>query len=306
MKMIFFDYECEDDWAFAPLVSLWQWRPEAYEVPEQADCIQVLPASHRVQIHQACHGECLQHPTTAASQRQELGGQTGYQCSTSTHWPAVVRLFASISQLKPWGSPSVGEMVVCAAISPQLYILSNMQVQCLLPLWLMHSDFGGFSNGVYHVVKVTVGENTLDPGSLTQQTWCFGPNTGARDNKMLIMTLSIDSYRGLVVSFSCSVCVESTVSVDFYRGFVVHFSCSVCVESTVSVDSYRGLVVSFSCSVCVESTVSVNSYRGLVVRFSCSVCVESTAVMYMSWPAKIKWEKYMEDIYDKAELSYYG
>ena len=170
----------------------------------------------------------------------------------------------------------------------------------------MHSDFGGFSNGVYYVVKVTVGENTLDPGSLTQQTWCFGPNTGARDNKMLIMTLSIDSYRGLVVSFSCSVCVESTVSVDFYRGFVVHFLCSVCVESTVSVDSYRGLVVSFSCSVCVESTVSVNSYRGLAVRFSCSVCVESTSVMYMSWPAKKKREKYMEDIYDKAELSYYG
>ena len=154
MKMIFFHYKCKDDWAFAPLVLLWQWRPEAYEVPEQADCIQVLPASHRVQIHQACHGERLQHPATAASQRQELGGQAGCQCSTSAHWPAVVRLFASISQLKPWGSPNVGEMVVCAAVSPQLYILSYMQVQCLLPLWLMHSDFGGFSNGVYHVVKI--------------------------------------------------------------------------------------------------------------------------------------------------------
>ena len=153
-------------------------------------------------------------------------------------------------------------------------------------LWLW-----GFSNRVYHVVKITVGENTLDPGSLTQQTWCFGPNIVARDSKMLIMTLSIDSYRGLVVSFSCSVCVESTVSVDSYRGLVVCFLCSVCVESTVSVDSYRGLVVRFSCSVCVESTMSVDSYRGLVVSFSCSVCFESTTVMYMSWPAKIKWEK---------------
>ena len=101
-------------------------------------------------------------------------------------------------------------MVVCAAVSPQLYILSYTEVQCLLPLQLMHSDFGGFSNGVYLVVKITVGENTLDVGILAQQTWRFGLSIVARNNKLLIMTLSLDSCRGLVVSFFCCACVEST------------------------------------------------------------------------------------------------
>ena len=34
------------------------------------------------------------------------------------------------------------EMVMCATVSPHLYI----QVQCHLPLWQLHSSFGDFSN----------------------------------------------------------------------------------------------------------------------------------------------------------------
>ena len=49
----------------------------------------------------------------------------------------------------------LGEEVACAAVSPNLYIMSYIKVQCYLPLRQLHSDFGDFNNGVYHVMKIT-------------------------------------------------------------------------------------------------------------------------------------------------------
>ena len=67
-----------------------QWKQEAVEVPGQADLLQVLPASHRVQVHQACHGERLQHPAAAPSFCQELGWEAGYQYPSTTFGQTLV------------------------------------------------------------------------------------------------------------------------------------------------------------------------------------------------------------------------
>lgn len=53
-----------------------------------------------------------------------------------------------------------------AAVFPQLRILSYIQVQCYLPFWPLRYDFGKFSDGVCHVVKITVAESTPDTGTL--------------------------------------------------------------------------------------------------------------------------------------------
>ena len=42
----------------------------------------------------------------------------------------------------------LGEEVACAAVSPNLYIMSYIKVQCYLPLRQLHSDFGDFTNRV--------------------------------------------------------------------------------------------------------------------------------------------------------------
>ena len=42
--------------------------------------------------------------------------------------------------------PVLSEMVVCAAVSLHLYMLSYIQVQCYLPHW--HLKFGDFSHGI--------------------------------------------------------------------------------------------------------------------------------------------------------------
>ena len=61
----------------------------------------------------------------------------------------------------------LGEKVACAAISPHLFILSYMEVQCYPPLWQLQSDFGDFSNGVFHVMKITKAESNPGIGLIT-------------------------------------------------------------------------------------------------------------------------------------------
>ena len=44
----------------------------------------------------------------------------------------------------------LGEKVACAAFSLNLYILSQMRVQCYSPLRQLHSDFGNFTHTHTH------------------------------------------------------------------------------------------------------------------------------------------------------------
>ena len=55
--------------------------------------------------------------------------------------------------------PAFGEMVVCATVSPQLCVLLHMQVQWYLRVWQLHSDFGGFSDGVCDAMKITIADS---------------------------------------------------------------------------------------------------------------------------------------------------
>ena len=89
--------------------------------------------------------------------------------------------------------PILGEKLVCAAVSPHLYIC--IQAQCRLPLRQLHSDFGDFNNGVCRVVKIIVAQSNPDVGLLTQQTCRPSPHALARTNKMPVTTTSIG--RGL-------------------------------------------------------------------------------------------------------------
>ena len=42
------------------------------------------------------------------------------------------------------------------------------QVQRYPPLWQLHSNFADCSNGVWHVMKITIAENNLDMGLSTE------------------------------------------------------------------------------------------------------------------------------------------
>ena len=50
----------------------------------------------------------------------------------------------------------LGERVAYAAVSQHLYILSYIQARRYPPLRKLLSDFGDFSTGVSHVMKMTV------------------------------------------------------------------------------------------------------------------------------------------------------
>ena len=81
----FFDWSASSD-VMMMMLQWWRRQQETAEVPGQTDILQVLPAGHRVQVHQASNGKCVQHPTAAAGQRQELGGKAFRQ-----HPPSTVR-----------------------------------------------------------------------------------------------------------------------------------------------------------------------------------------------------------------------
>ena len=84
----------------------------------------------------------------------------------------------------------LGEKVVCATVSPHLYIHTYIQGQCHLPLQPLCSDFGDFGNGVCHVMNLATAESDADMELLTQhehQPQCA-------DNKMPIRTTSVTSH----------------------------------------------------------------------------------------------------------------
>ena len=85
----------------------------------------------------------------------------------------------------------LGEKVACATVSPYLFILPYIQVQCYPPLSQLYSGFGDLSDGVCHVIKITIAKSIPDMEFLTQRAFCFSPNFVFRDNKMPVMTVSI-------------------------------------------------------------------------------------------------------------------
>ena len=78
----------------------------------------------------------------------------------------------------------LSEKVASAAVSPHLYTPSYTQMQCYTPLWQLHSDFGDFSNGVDHVMKMTTTESSPDTVLLTQQAFCLISDVLARTSNM--------------------------------------------------------------------------------------------------------------------------
>ena len=57
----------------------------------------------------------------------------------------------------------------------------------------LHTNFGDFNSGVFHVVEITTDESNPNIELLTQQTFFFSPYNLARANKMPIMAMSIAS-----------------------------------------------------------------------------------------------------------------
>ena len=56
-----------------------------------------------------------------------------------------------------------------ARVTVSHYMLSYMQVQCDLPLWQLHSDFGDFGTGVCYVTNIAMAESNLDTELSAQQ-----------------------------------------------------------------------------------------------------------------------------------------
>ena len=83
----------------------------------------------------------------------------------------------------------LGEKVVCAAVSLQLYMLLYIQVKCYLPLTQLPFSFRDFSCGVWHVRKIIVSENNPHMRLRTQQTFCYRHNILVRDSEMPIVTM---------------------------------------------------------------------------------------------------------------------
>ena len=60
----------------------------------------------------------------------------------------------------------LGKKVACAALSPHLCNLSDVQVPCNPPLRQLHFDFGDFNNGVCHFMKIATAESTLNTAEI--------------------------------------------------------------------------------------------------------------------------------------------
>ena len=60
----------------------------------------------------------------------------------------------------------------------------------------LHSDFGDFSNGVCHVMKITIIDSNHDKGLLTQQIFCFSHEVLTRANEIstVIMSASLIQF----------------------------------------------------------------------------------------------------------------
>ena len=84
---------------------------------------------------------------------------------------------------------------MCNRFPTLICILSYTPVQHYPPLQQLHSDFGGFNNGVWHIMKITIARNNTDMGLWTQ-TFCLSPDFQARANETSMMTMSVASDQG--------------------------------------------------------------------------------------------------------------
>ena len=83
----------------------------------------------------------------------------------------------------------MSEKAACTTVSPPLYTLPCIQVHCYPLLQQLLPDFRDFSDGVCHVMIITVAKGDPDAELLTQQAFCFSPDSLARDSKMPVMTV---------------------------------------------------------------------------------------------------------------------
>lgn len=87
----------------------------------------------------------------------------------------------------------LGKRVACAAVSPHLYILSYVQVQC----YLTHSGSCTQTSGTWIMEFVmsrrllSTIESNPDMGHLRQETVCFSPDMVATATKVPLVTMSV-------------------------------------------------------------------------------------------------------------------
>ena len=127
------------------------------------------------------------HPNWKFCQQKEEEGWFG---------GTPVGLLVGVPQWKLRGSTRVGwDSSMCSRFPTLICILSYTPVQPYPPLQQLHSDFRGFNNGVWHIMKFTIaGSNTYM--GLWTQTFCISPNFQARANETSMMTMSVASDQG--------------------------------------------------------------------------------------------------------------
>ena len=100
--------------------------------------------------------------------------------------------------------PVLAEKVVCAAISPHMYMHTCIQVQCYMPLI---KSWSLLCNDNY------CWKGSSDIGLLTQQKCCFIPSVLVKDNKMPVVATSAASEQRLCVLSRLFICVVQIVCV---------------------------------------------------------------------------------------------
>ena len=121
------------------------------------------------------------------------------------------------------------EKVVFAIISSHLYTLSYIYVQCYLPLWQLHSDFGDFNGGVCPEMKITVAESNPGLGHWTLETFCSSPTLWLTAGEVRIMTMSmasVESHSQVCTCMFAESCVTGLVACVTSCGLVVYLTSS--------------------------------------------------------------------------------
>ena len=88
------------------------------------------------------HARAYTHTLTPLTQHSALA-PTFWLQTIRCHW-CLLLFVHQIPQLKPWATPMLGEKLVCAAVSPHLYTLTQKQLQSYQPLWLLPSNFWAY------------------------------------------------------------------------------------------------------------------------------------------------------------------
>ena len=110
-------------------------------------------------------------------------------------------LFVNLPQRNPEIHPGLYEKVVCATISPHLYLLLYPCAVLPAPRQLQSE---GFNNEVCHVMKIAIAQSNPYMELSTQQAFYFSSSVLARGNKTPVETVPVACDWGLYVTHNKS------------------------------------------------------------------------------------------------------